>query len=208
MKSNLIISSEVIALNSTTTAAWDIWCNAGNAGLPSGAVRKCYYLEENKNHFLELIAVEKFSDIETLMIQREAFMAELSPLLSSDIRQQVFQLEDTVKAIDTALPTTEKLQLRYIEVPLSVKDAYLNWREDTIFEVVRSASQIDCFLAYRTLFSTQPGVMFFSGFNGDSSQYMADIFLTPKYQQIVQEAGDQYITGGADGLYTRIFVAA
>lgn len=208
MKNNLIISSEVIALNSETTAAWDIWCNAGNTDLPSGAVRKCYYLEENENHFLELIAVEKFSDIETLMIQREAFMAELSPLLSSDIRQQVFQLEDTVKAIDTALPTTEKLQLRYIEVPLSVKDAYLNWREDTIFEVVRGASQIDCFLAYRTLFSTQPGVMFFSGFNGDSSQYMADIFLTPKYQQIVQEAGDQYITGGADGLYTRIFVAA
>ncbi|QUM86702.1 MULTISPECIES: hypothetical protein [unclassified Moritella] len=208
MKNNLIISSEVIALNSETTAAWDIWCNAGNAELPSGAVRKCYYLEENENHFLELIAVEKFSDLETLMIQREAFMTELSPLLSSDIRQQVFQLEDTVKAIDTALPTTEKLQLRYIEVPLSVKDAYLNWREDTIFEVVRGASQIDCFLAYRTLFSTQPGVMFFSGFNGDSSQYMADIFLTPKYQQIVKEAGDQYITGGADGLYTRIFVAA
>jgi hypothetical protein len=32
-----------------------------------------------------------------------------------------------------------------------------------------------------------------------------EAFTSPRYQQIVREAGDTYITGGDNGLYTRIY---
>ncbi len=206
MQSKLILCSEVIALESEMESAWDIWRESGGDNLPSNSERQCYQLEENKSHFLELISIDKFSDIESVLAHREKFILDMGPKLQSDWRQQVIKHVETVKPIKGKLPDSPKLQLRYIEVPLSVKGSYLNWREKTIFDVVRQAEPVNSFLAYHTLFSTQPGVMFLSGFSGDSDNYMSEVFLTPRYQQIAKEAGEQFVVGGEGGLSTRIYV--
>jgi hypothetical protein len=207
MQSNLIVCSEVIVLNSEVKSAWDMWCKSGGDDLPKGSERRCYQLEEKSNHFLELISIDKFSDLESMLVNRESFVSGMASKMESDWRQQVIKHVETVKPIKGKLPDSPKLQLRYIEVPLSVKQPYLNWRENTIFDVVRQAEPIDSFLAYHTLFSTQPGVMFLSGFSGDSASYMSEVFLTPRYKQIGKEAGEQFVVGGEGGLSTRIYIA-
>ena len=207
MSNNLIFSSEIKVSGNEQDKAWGLWKENGALNMPKGAERRCFRLEEDSNHFLEIIAIESLNDIESLISEREVFNSSLAPLMVSDWHRQVFNHVESVKPISGKLPQTSKLQLRYIEVPLSVHDAYLEWRENTIFDVVRSADEVQCFLAYHTLFSTQPGVMFFSGFDGDSKQYMSNVFLTPRYKKIIQEAGSKYIAGGENGLYTRIFIA-
>jgi hypothetical protein len=137
---------------------------------------------------------------------KHTFSKQLATFMSSDWRQQIFEIVDSVKPCIELLPSTEKLQMRYIEVPLSVHDEYLEWRERTIFDVIKQSSNIECFLAYHTIMSTQPGVMFFSGFEGNTSSYIQDNFKTPKYDEIVKEAGSKYISGGEDGLYTRVYI--
>ncbi|MNF80484.1 hypothetical protein D3C84_627290 [compost metagenome] len=49
--------------------------------------------------------------------------------------------------------------------------------------------------------------MFISGFSGSVQDYRA-VFENEKYGEIVRQAGDQYITGGPGGLYTRIYQRA
>ena len=46
--------------------------------------------------------------------------------------------------------------------------------------------------------------MFVSSFDTTPQEYEA-VFGSPRYQQIVQQAGDRYIVGGDRGLYTTIY---
>lgn len=46
--------------------------------------------------------------------------------------------------------------------------------------------------------------MFISSFNGDIENY-TEAFTNKKYKEIIQQAGDSYITGGNEGLYTKIY---
>jgi hypothetical protein len=103
-----------------------------------------------------------------------------------------------------ALPHTDYLQLRHVEVRPPMYRAYRQWREETIFDVVRGSDDIEVFLAYHSVLSTEPGVMFLSGFECAPEQYQRT-FTSERYQQIVRQAGDNYITGGERGLYTRIY---
>ncbi|MNV86891.1 hypothetical protein D3C71_1809580 [compost metagenome] len=99
------------------------------------------------------------------------------------------------------------MQLRHVEVRPARHAAYRAWREETIFQVVRDNTEVEVFLAYHSLVSSQPGVMFISGFSGSVQDYRA-VFENEKYGEIVRQAGDQYITGGPGGLYTRIYQRA
>ncbi len=64
--------------------------------------------------------------------------------------------------------------------------------------------KITSFEAYHSLISGQPGVMFISAFNVDKESYL-EVFTNERYLNIIQQAGDNYITGGNGGLYTRIY---
>lgn len=48
--------------------------------------------------------------------------------------------------------------------------------------------------------------MFVSGFSANPESYNA-VFASDRYLEIVQQAGDQYITGGSEGLYTKTYRA-
>lgn len=91
-----------------------------------------------------------------------------------------------------------------MEVPPIKNAIYRAWREETIFGVVRENPEVEIFLAYHSVISMQPGVMFISGFSCDPVVYQA-IFNSEKYQKIVRQAGDTYITGGPGGLYTKVY---
>ncbi|MDF2690771.1 MAG: hypothetical protein K0S29_626 [Gammaproteobacteria bacterium] len=136
--------------------------------------------------------------------QEQSFLNEINPLLMSDWRRQVLELKETVKAQNQPLPNTASIQLRYIEVPLRVYEDYLSWRRQTIFEHVKKEADIKSFCAYHSLLSTQPGVMFISGFDCDEQQYLSG-FSKASYQEIVKQAGQKYIAGGERGLYTTIY---
>lgn len=115
------------------------------------------------------------------------------------------QYVEAPKPTNSLLPDTDYIQLRHVEVPPQRMQAYRQWREETIFDVVRGNDEVDTFLAYHSLISGQPGVMFIAGFSGDPAAYQ-QVFSSSRYKDIVQQAGTSYITGGSDGLYTRLYV--
>ena len=201
MSSQYVFYTQISVKEKTVTEAWDTWKKKGISILKGNMTRRCFYQEDNKTNLIELIAIEKFEDIEFLLKERTAMFDSMKHFIVSDLHQQVFSLVESVKPSSSKLPTSEKLQLRYIEVPLAVKSDYLEWREDTIFDVVRNANEVKYFQAYNTILSTQPGVMFFSEYEGDTEEYMNTVFRTPRYNEIVKNAGSKYISGGAEGLY-------
>jgi len=99
------------------------------------------------------------------------------------------------------IPKTKYMQLRSIEVPLSDIDSYLEWRKRRIFEFVKRNDKVTSFLAFHSVFSTVPGVLFVTEFEGNPDEYRAS-FLTDEYKQIIKEAGHDHIKSGEQGLQT------
>lgn len=93
------------------------------------------------------------------------------PYLQGDMCRQVQRFVEAPKHCTTPLPRTRYIQLRRVEVRPPVHQAYLAWREQTIFQVVGGASEVETFLAYHSLISSEPGVMFASGFSGSLAAY-------------------------------------
>lgn len=128
----------------------------------------------------------------------------IADLLVADIRREILDFVEAPKNCTDILPKTRYIQLRHVEVKPSMMLAYRKWRDATIFEVVRTHDPALIFLAYHSLVSGTPGVMFVAGFDCDIDAYTS-AFTDDRYREIVQQAGDTYITGGAEGLYTEIY---
>jgi hypothetical protein len=154
---------------------------------------------------LQLRGYDNLGQFATSSEQLLLDMRRFAPYVTGDVRRELLTLVEAPKPIKSKLPETDYLQLRHIEVPPAKYEAYRAWRERTIFEVVRESAEIHTFLAYHSLVSGQPGVMFFSGFSGDLEKYRA-VFDSERYREIVRQAGDSYIAGGTDGLFTRLYV--
>ncbi|MEP3298383.1 MAG: hypothetical protein ABJO27_18225 [Pseudoruegeria sp.] len=153
---------------------------------------------------LELLTVsDDASFVDYSLADQSVFQAQGSAL-RGDVRRELVSFVEAPKNTDNLIPDTTYIQLRHVEVKPDQMKAYRQWRDETIFDVVRTNDEVEVFLAYHSVISNQPGVMFISGFSGNVEQY-ASVFNSDRYKQIVQEAGDQYITGGTDGLYTKIY---
>lgn len=155
----------------------------------------------------ELLQLRAYSDLAAFTAEAaelEGDWERFSGYLTGDVRRELLRYVEAPKDIDAPLPQTDYLQLRHIEVPPQRMQAYRQWREATIFEVVRAHDEVEAFLAYHSLISGQPGVMFLAGFSGDPLAYQ-QVFSSARYQTIVREAGNSYIAGGREGLYTRIY---
>lgn len=170
----------------------NVYQNSGNRKL---------YRKRGKSDFLELLLLDSPASFEAELNNdlRHTFNQAIKPLMRTDWRQEILSLKDVVVTNEQPLPDTKYLQLRYIEVPLSVYDEYFQWRKRTIFDYVKKFPQIDYFTAYHSILSTKPGVMFLSGFSGDVDQYMS-IFNADQFQRISNEAKAKYIYGGDQGL--------
>jgi hypothetical protein len=156
------------------------------------------------NDILEITPVEDYGALEALSAGWRRLWDTVSADLVTDFRRQLLEFVEAPKDTADLLPQTQYVQLRYIEVKPKEYTAYREWREKTIFEVVRRAEPVVAFLAYHTLLSTRPGVMFVTGFDCEPAEYQT-VFTSAEYQDIVQQAGDRFIVGGESGLYTRVY---
>ncbi|CRY56274.1 MULTISPECIES: hypothetical protein [Yersinia] len=168
---------------------------------------KNYYLstQGEDKELLEFNSYTELSAIQNDENNLDCILDSLKTILSGDVKRELVKFVESPIASEKPIPDSEYVQLRHVEVVPEFHSQYRNWREETIFNVVRSnKDKIESFEAYHSLFSTQPGVMFVSSFSVSPNEYIKS-FTDENYQRIIQQAGDKYITGGNDGLYTKIY---
>lgn len=203
MASPVILVTEVFPVEGKVNALATSWAAQKN---PAICRSRTVYQSLDNTSCLELIAL---SDIGQLADMDDFWQQSWSLLgtdLKGDFRRQVLRFVEAPKNVEDPLPKTPYIQLRHVEVVPAVYCDYLAWRDRTIFNVVRKAPEVEVFLAYHSVISSEPGVMFLSGFSCEVDQY-SSVFNSADYQKIVAEAGSTYITGGERGLYTKIYRA-
>lgn len=166
-----------------------------------------YYVceEPGINELLELRSFNDIKELSWVAEELKSLFHRYSDVLSGDIRRELLAFVESPVDNPKNLPHSTYIQLRHVEVPAHNYSQYRQWRDETIFEVVRNnKDKIESFEAFHSLISGVPGVMFISAFNVKKDTY-TEAFTNSHYQKIIQQAGDNYITGGNEGLYTRIY---
>lgn len=178
------------------------------SSLKSTENKRYYFCEEQGvNELLELRSFNDIKEVSWVEEEMESMFHQFSDVLSADIRRELLKFVESPIDSSKNLPETNYIQLRHVEVPAHNYQQYRQWRDETIFNVVRdNKDKIESFEAFHSLISGVPGVMFISAFNGDKETYK-EAFTNARYQEIIKQAGDNYITGGNEGLYTRIYRA-
>lgn len=173
----------------------------------SGSTRYNFCEEQGVNELLELRGFHNIKEISLVEEEMESMFYRFSEHLSADIRRELLKFVESPINSKKDLPETNYIQLRHVEVPAHSYQKYRFWRDESIFNVVKDNNdKIESFEAFHSLISGVPGVMFISSFNGDKGDY-EEIFTNPRYQEIIKQAGDNYITGGNNGLYTCMYRA-
>jgi len=161
----------------TVASAW------ASLPTPQGIVGRAIFSALDDSAVLELSALSSIERIGSLASSWEQVWTRLGANLASDFRRQLLVFVEAPKDTPQPLPTTPYLQLRHVEVPPGRFDEYRAWRERTIFDVVRNSPAVEQFIPYHSLVSTEPGVMFLSGFSVEPDVYAAT-FNSSRYQQI------------------------
>ena len=177
-----------------------IWINSKVSNFFENSV---LYKGLTKNSLVVLYEVTNFSVIQQFVESDEfkQFVKAQAKYMQSDFHQSIVGLVEDVIRRKQLIPKTKYMQLRSIEVPLSDIDSYLEWRKRRIFEFVKRNYKVTSFLAFHSVFSTVPGVLFVTEFEGNPDEYRAS-FLTDEYKQIIKEAGHDHIKSGEQGLQT------
>ncbi|MFD4376446.1 hypothetical protein [Streptomyces sp. NPDC058486] len=204
MSSTLLVLNEVAAAPGRADHVLAEWAALNGKEPVAG---RALYRSLDDDNLLEITPVADPAELAGLNAGWRKLWDSVSEDLVTDFRRHLLEFVEAPKDTAEPVPTTPYVQLRHIEVKPKEYAAYREWRENTIFEVVRGAAEVEVFLAYHSLVSSEPGVMFVSGFSAEPAAYQA-VFTSPKYQDIVQQAGDRYIVGGESGLYTRVYKRA
>lgn len=200
MSSNYVLVSRFPLKNNISADAF--------SSLNSTKNKRYYFCEEQGvNELLELRSFNDIKEISWVEEEIDSMFHSFADILSADIRRELLKFVESPIDSENDLPETQYIQLRHVEVPAHNYQQYRQWRDETIFNVVRdNKDKIESFEAFHSLISGVPGVMFISAFNGNKGTYK-EAFTNARYQEIIQQAGDNYITGGNEGLYTRIYRA-
>ncbi|MER7462192.1 hypothetical protein [Streptomyces sp. NPDC097981] len=204
MSSTLLVLNEVAVAPGREDHVLAEWSRLNQKEPVAG---RALYRSVDDGNILEITPIKDLSELAGLNAGWKQLWESVSQDLATDFRRHLLDFVEAPKDVADAVPRTPYVQLRHIEVKPREYAAYREWRENTIFDVVRRADQVTAFLAYHSLLSSEPGVMFVSGFECEPAEYQA-VFTSPEYQDIVQQAGDRYIVGGESGLYTRIYQRA
>jgi hypothetical protein len=151
---------------------------------------------------LELAPLHSLAQLDELTPKWRAQATALAPLSAGDVRRQVLEFVEAPKPVPGELPETPHIQLRHVEVKPPVMQDYLEWRVGTIFAEVGKSERVEAFLAYHSLLTTAPGVMFVSGFSCAPEDYLPT-FASERYAKIARQAHPRFVTD--EGLYTRIY---
>jgi len=203
MASPILLVTEIFPVAGKLDAIAKQWAALAR---PAGASARAVYRAVDDSSCIELLALDDLSQVAQLSDFWQQSWSAVGADLQGDFQRQLLQFVEAPKNCSSALPDTPYIQMRHVEVKPVVYQDYLAWRNRTIFEVVRNAPEVESFLAYHSVISTEPGVMFVSGFSSEIEQYLSH-FTSPHYKNIVAEAGNTYITGGDRGLYTKIYRA-
>ncbi|MCO6058340.1 hypothetical protein NG726_16910 [Pseudomonas sp. MOB-449] len=166
--------------------------------------RVSHYFDFEGQELLQFRAYDDLSEFSAGSEELGADVEGLRQYMAADVIRELLEFVEAPKPCAGRLPNTDYVQLRHVEVPPSMYSDYRQWRASTIFQAVRDSTAIEVFLAYHSIVSGQPGVMFIAGFSGDPVEYQA-VFETERYRDIVRQAGSKYISGGTGGLYTRLY---
>lgn len=202
MSTALLLVTEVPVRDDMSDQAVKSWQEL-HARRPAG--RRLYRSLED-NTLLELAPLTGPAELATIQQDSRAQWEALADTLAGDFQRHVHEFVEAPKDCAEDLPDTPYIQLRRVEVKPPVLAEYRAWRDRTIFETVRSADESEVFLAYHSLLSTEPGVLFVAGFSVDPAQHNA-VFRTPSYEAILEEVREKYIIpqGGEGGLYTKTY---
>lgn len=175
-------------------------------------LQRAVYLLNKGCQIVELVGFSSLDEL-TALLNAEGLQedeARLREHMSNDVRREVLKLHTPVKPSQTLIPSTENLQIRYIEVPGCVLPEYFQWRTRTIFSHVLKREDVLSFLAYHSCLSSTPGVTFYVEYEGDYDDLMRG-FATPEYKEIIRQA-DKFIVGGNVNLatngYHRIYASS
>ncbi|MCX4746048.1 hypothetical protein OG455_11035 [Kitasatospora sp. NBC_01287] len=203
MSTQLLLVTQVAVEKQSAEQAVKAW---QQLNIDAGATAQLYR-SLDRDTLLELRALKGLAELPALRNEWAALWDTLAPFLAGDFRRQLQEFVEAPKPTELELPDTTYVQLRRVEVKPPVIADYRAWRERTIFETVRAADESEIFLAYHSLMSTEPGVLFVAGFNGSPEVHNA-VFRTPEYEAILVQARDNYIvthTGGDAGLFLETF---
>lgn len=203
MASSILLITESFPAADKCAAVASAWAAQKQ---PAASSARAVYAALDNSSCVELIALDDIAQLSQLESHFAQSWSLIGLDLKADFQRQLLRFVEAPKNTDSPLPTTPHIQLRHVEVPPPVYPDYLAWRDRTIFNVVRNADEVDTFLAYHSVVSGEPGVMFVSGFSCPVDQYTS-VFNSEHYKDIVAQAGNQYITGGQRGLYTKIYRA-
>lgn len=162
------------------------------------------YVNSEQRTLLELAVLPSLEDVPRQVNARREREAVLKTWLAGDWSREVLVHVDEVVPAGAEVPASKRVELRYIEVPLSAYEDYLDWRARTIFPSVKKHPQVESFSAYHSAFSARPGVTFLVGFSCPVSEYRK-VYDNPEYRSILVTAGEKYIRGGRQALDTAIF---
>jgi len=202
MSAPLIVTSELAVEPECFEQAEKAWIQFEHA--TATGRRSTLYRSLDGTSLLEFTPLSEAAEIEALRGEWIRQFKHLAQYAAGDFSRELLHYVEAPKDIEEDLPRTRYVQMRHVEVKPEQYRAYRAWREETIFDVVRGHEAVKVFLAYHSVFSSAPGVMFIAGFDCDVEQYNT-AFTSPRYQEIVKQAGDQYITGGERGLYTKFY---
>ncbi|MFD5075730.1 hypothetical protein [Streptomyces sp. NPDC058371] len=203
MSARLLLVTEVPVRPADAEQAAKAWLGQHTAR-PSGA--RLYRSAEGTDTLLELRPLAGLEELIALREEWRELWDAVAPYAAGDFRRQVQEFVEAPKDTDDDLPATPYVQLRRVEVKPPVLADYREWRDRTIFETVRAAPESEIFLAYHSLLSTEPGVLFVAGFSCEPTQHNG-VFKTPAYESILEEVREKYIVpvGGQGGLFTKTY---
>lgn len=168
----------------------------------SQTLQNSYYISDEQDELIEFTGFHSLKDFADHEATLNNAYSELEDHLCRDIQHELFSYIESPVASETTVPLTQYVQLRHIEVLPSAYRAYLKWREETIFNVVRNnSSTIVSFDAYHSLVSNVPSIMFISSFSCDLLKPTTD----DHDKNIITQVDDNYTVNNKEGIYTKIY---
>ena len=139
-----------------------------------------------------------------MLAERAELERGVIPWLAGEWRHEILTHVEDVVPGPGAISTAPMVEMRHIEVPPPVYAEYRGWRERTIYPAVRGRPEIGDFRSYQSVLSSSPGVMFIVGFFEEPERYR-EVYRTPEYRGVLEEAGNRYIAQGLAGLLCKTY---
>jgi hypothetical protein len=164
------------------------------------------YQHEAGDRLLELVALPDLGALGPLMSDPAWLEIERSvrPRLAVDFRRQVHTLRYCARQSST-LPTAASLQLTRMEVAPKLTQSHQALREQMLYPHAEKSSVVESFLAFDSLISTEPGVLYLTGFSCEKSRFVEE-FATGRQREFLTEVALRFVIGGEAAIHSSLWL--